>query len=140
MTTTVFSLITYRDPRAGTAFLQAIGFTEVAAHWSEDDPGRLDHAEFAWPGGGRVMCDSAGRDAPGGYERRVGVASLYCVLGTDEAVDATYRQAVEAGATSLQEPTDQDYGGRSAGVRDAEGNQFSFGSYPGAAARASSAG
>jgi uncharacterized glyoxalase superfamily protein PhnB len=36
-----------------------------------------------------------------------------------------------AGGTSLQEPIDQDYGGRSAGVADAEGNQWSIGSYQG---------
>jgi len=34
-------------------------------------------------------------------------------------VDDLYRQAVAAGATSFQEPTDQFYGDRSAGVRDA---------------------
>ena len=37
-------------------------------------------------------------------------------------VDAAHRRAVEAGATSLYEPTDQSYGARDAGVRDAFGN------------------
>ena len=36
--------------------------------------------------------------------------------------DATYRAAIEAGATSVQEPTDQFYGDRSGGVKDACGN------------------
>ena len=140
MTTTVFTLISYRDARAGLAFLRAIGFSEVAAYWSEGDPDRLDHAELAWPGGGAVMCGSADRPSEGDYQRWGGAASLYCVLGADEAVDATYRRAIEAGATSLQEPTNQDYGGRSASVRDAEGNQFSVGSYPGASAPSGGAG
>jgi PhnB protein len=39
-------------------------------------------------------------------------------------VDAVYKQAVAAGATSFQEPTDQFYGDRSAGVRDAFGNTW----------------
>lgn len=39
-------------------------------------------------------------------------------------VDDLYRQAVAAGATSFQEPTDQFYGDRSAGVRDAFGNTW----------------
>ena len=39
-------------------------------------------------------------------------------------VDATYRRAIEAGATSLREPADQFYGDRSGGVRDLCGNQW----------------
>lgn len=38
--------------------------------------------------------------------------------------DALYRSAMEAGATSIQEPADQPYGDRSAGVRDAWGNRW----------------
>ena len=40
-----------------------------------------------------------------------------------EALDV-YRQTVAAGATSFQEPTDQPYGDRQAGVRDAFGNTW----------------
>jgi uncharacterized glyoxalase superfamily protein PhnB len=39
-------------------------------------------------------------------------------------VDASYRRALEAGATSLSQPTDQPYGDRTAGVKDAFGNQW----------------
>jgi uncharacterized glyoxalase superfamily protein PhnB len=38
--------------------------------------------------------------------------------------DAVYRRALQAGATSLREPTDQPYGDREAGVKDASGNYW----------------
>lgn len=39
-------------------------------------------------------------------------------------VDATFRRALAAGATSVQEPADQFYGDRNGGVEDPTGNQW----------------
>jgi PhnB protein len=43
-----------------------------------------------------------------------------------EDCDATYARALEAGGTSLVEPSDQFYGERMAGVQDPAGNKWYF--------------
>lgn len=43
--------------------------------------------------------------------------------------DAAYRRALGAGATSLYEPAEMDYGERSAGVRDTNGNLWYFATF-----------
>ena len=43
--------------------------------------------------------------------------------------DTVYRQALEAGAVSLMEPSDQFYGDRNAGVRDPFGNNWWIGTH-----------
>jgi len=58
-------------------------------------------------------------EAHGKYETLEAMFYLYV-----PNVDDLYKQAVAAGATSFQEPTDQFYGDRSAGVRDAFGNTW----------------
>jgi PhnB protein len=46
-------------------------------------------------------------------------AAIYLYM---DDVDAVYKQALQAGATSISEPADQPYGDRLAGVKDAFGN------------------
>jgi uncharacterized glyoxalase superfamily protein PhnB len=65
---------------------------------------------------------------PEGWPDIRGKASAYCVT-TDP--DAVYERALAAGVTVLREIRDEDYGGRGFSVLDPEGNQWSFGSYPG---------
>src|ERR1700736_1509179 len=68
-------------------------------------------------GGGEIgysvimFADSSPRHGPRN-------AMLYFYV---EDVDATYKRALEAGATSVTEPADQFYGDRSAGVEDSFG-------------------
>jgi PhnB protein len=56
-------------------------------------------------------------DAAGIYQPMPSMFYLYV-----EDVDAVYRRALDAGATSVSAPVDQSYGDRSGGVRDAFGN------------------
>jgi len=58
-------------------------------------------------------------EAQGPYQP---MPSMYYLYVPD--CDAVYRHALEAGATSMSEPTDQPYGDRSAGVKDVFGNQW----------------
>jgi len=91
---------------------RAFGAQEVAKYASPD--GVVHHAVMR-------VADSVIEmgEAHGKYEAMPAMFYLYV-----PNVDAAYRQAVAAGATSFQEPTDQFYGDRSAGVRDAFGNTW----------------
>jgi PhnB protein len=74
--------------------------------------GTIGHAEVQ-VGDSRVMLAEASDrwpSMPGGFH-------LYL-----EDCDAAYERALRAGATSVQEPSDQFYGDRTGGVRDPVGN------------------
>jgi PhnB protein len=81
--------------------------------------GRIMHAEVRI-GDSVVMIGEAGAQWP------AMPSGLYVYV---EDVDATYRRALQAGATSIAEPKDQFYGDRSGGVRDASGNVWWIGTH-----------
>lgn len=74
--------------------------------------GKVAHAELRLGDSHIMLGDPMGAHPPK-------PASLYFYV-TD--VDAVYRQALAAGATSIHEPADQFYGDRNCGVQDAWGN------------------
>jgi len=124
MSTGMWLSLTYRDADAALQWLKDVGFTELQVYRDDRDPGVVEHAELLWPGGGGVMLGTY-RPRPE-WPKEPGKGSAYLV--TDD-VDTVYAAALAAGGSSLQAPEDQDYGGRSAGVADPEGNLWSFGSY-----------
>jgi len=111
------------DARAEIAFLVALGFEETVVYGEGD---RVDHAQLDWPEGGGVMM---GSHKPGGeWVTEPGTAGFYVVTADPQAVHA---RAVAAGAQITREVNSTDYGSTEFGLRDPEGNQWSFGTYVG---------
>ncbi len=112
----LFSVNPYLHPRRAEpliAFLKrAFNAEEVAKYASPD--GVVLHAQIRV---GDSVVEMG--EAHGKYETMAAMFYLYV-----PNVDDVYRQAVAAGGVSFQEPTDQFYGDRSAGVRDAFGNTW----------------
>jgi PhnB protein len=76
--------------------------------------GRVMHAEITI-GDSIVMMGEAGGPFP---------ARPSCLYLYTEDTDAAYRASLAAGGKSIQEPADQFYGDRTAGVEDPSGNQW----------------
>jgi PhnB protein len=76
--------------------------------------GRVMHASVQI-GDSQVMVSDATEQYPAGSCR------LYLYVND---VDATYKKAIGANGVSLREPTDEFYGDRSSGIKDAWGNEW----------------
>lgn len=106
------------EPAALIQFItDVLGGRETRRH--EDDKGRIAHAEVRI-GESVIMMGGATEQWP------AAPAAMYVYV---EDTDAAYRRGLAAGATSLQEPADQFYGDRTAGVRDRFGNQWFLGTH-----------
>ncbi len=92
-------------------FLQK-AFDAVEMHRTQLPDGSVMHAEVRI-GDSAVMMG----EAKGGWGAMPAFLYLYM-----SDVDATYKKAIDAGATSMREPVDEFYGDRCAGVKDHEGN------------------
>lgn len=79
-----------------------------------DQDGSIMHAEVRI-GDSKIMLGESDEKNPPTR------AMLHMYLGN---TDSFYERALAAGATSLREPTNEFYGDRTAGVRDAFGNQW----------------
>ena len=120
---TVWGTFQAHDARAEIAFLVALGFEETAVYGEGD---RVEHAQLDWPEGGGVMM---GSHKPGGeWVTEPGTAGFYVVTADPQAV---HDRAVAAGAQITRPVNSTDYGSTEFGLRDPEGNQWSFGTYPG---------
>jgi PhnB protein len=91
---------------------RAFGAQEIAKYASPD--GVVHHAEIRVGDSVVEMGEAHGPYQP--------MQSMFYMYVPD--CDAVYRRALAAGATSISEPTDQPYGDRSGGVKDAFGNTW----------------
>ncbi|TCJ99845.1 VOC family protein [Nocardia alba] len=127
--TTIWPCLAFDDARAMIEFLTtAFGFEATAVYAREDDASIVEHGELRLPGGGGIMFGSTGRDDTPFGTRPPGVASLYLVT---DSPDALYARAKSAGATIIRDLRDEDYGSRGFSAADPEGNLWSFGTYGG---------
>ncbi len=106
----------YLHPRRAEPLIsflkRAFGAQEVAKYASPD--GVVHHAVVKVGDSVLEMGEAHGK-----YEPMEAMFYLYV-----PDMETVYRQALAAGATSFQEPTDQPYGDRNAGVKDAFGNKW----------------
>jgi PhnB protein len=91
--------------------------SEISRHTRPD--GSIMHAEVR-VGDSIIMIGEATGEWP------AMPSGLYVYV---EDVDAAYRRALQAGATSIAEPKDQFYGDRSGGVKDPSGNTWWIGTH-----------
>jgi PhnB protein len=95
------------------AFLRTV-FDAVELRRVELDTGKLRHAELRLDDTVIMLADRT--------ERSPSIPAHVHVYVWD--VDATYQRALQAGATSIQEPVSRDVGDRLGGVRDAGGTTW----------------
>lgn len=87
-----------------------------------DAKGRINHAEVAI--GDSVIMMAEEHPEIGAYAAaHYGGSPVSLMLYVGDC-DTTYKSALEAGATSLREPTDQSYGDRMAGILDPFGYKW----------------
>ena len=131
-TTNLIPSLRYADAAKAIDWLcDAFGFERHLVVPGEN--GAIVHAQLSF-GRGTLMLGSGGQhDRP--FDRfvqppknrdEVRPGSLYGIV--DDA-DAHCTRARAAGAEILDEPRDEDYGGRGYTCRDLEGNVWTFGSY-----------
>jgi PhnB protein len=112
----LFNVNPYLHPRRAEPLIsflkRAFGAQELAKYASPD--GVVNHAVVKVGDSVLEMGEAHGK-----YETMEAMFYLYV-----PNMEAVYRQALAVGATSFQEPTDQPYGDRNAGVKDAFGNKW----------------
>ncbi|HET6287189.1 MAG TPA: VOC family protein [Amycolatopsis sp.] len=122
------SYLAYRDaPKALRWLERAFGF-ETTMEFA-DDEGVIQHAELRLGGAGIIVFSAEeDYDRPARKGETVG-HGLYVSLPTQEAVDAVFASAVEAGAKPVWKPENTEWGNYRCRVDDLEGYEWTFGTH-----------
>lgn len=126
----IWAAINSADAMAMIRFvIDVLGFEEEIVV-PGDEPGVVVHSQLRWPEGGVIQVGSSDRAASPYSERAVGQQSLYVITADPMAV---HERCVAAGVEIVTEPVSPEYdpGGVTFGIRDHEGNLWSFGTYAG---------
>jgi PhnB protein len=123
---TIVPYLTVKDGAGAIAFYQkAFDATENMRMPTEDGK-RLMHASLAIKGGTLFLSDEfpeySGAPAPKAGEKPSVAVAL--ALNAPADVDATFKQAVGAGATATMEPEDAFWGDRFAMLQDPYGHRW----------------
>jgi uncharacterized glyoxalase superfamily protein PhnB len=99
-------------------FLQQAFDAKVTDRMDGPD-GKIGHAEVRIGDSVVMLADASGR-------WKATTSALYLYVND---TDATYKRALQSGATSVMEPANQFYGDRNAGVQDPAGNFWWIGTH-----------
>ncbi len=113
-----------QDVSKATDFYQkAFGFELIMSIPGPD--GKITHAEVKWHDQ-VIMCGAECDENPAKSPVTSGIPSPVSLYFYVEDVDAAYQQAIESGATSVEEPIDMFWGDRMARVTDPDGHGWSL--------------
>jgi len=126
----VWPSLSFTDVDAGIALLtDGLGFEITALY--RDDSGVVHHAEARWPDGGGIMFGSRNREESDWA--KLGGQGVYIVAAEAATVDKAWERLRERPGVTVTLPLeDTDYGSHTFGIRDADGNLYSIGTYRGA--------
>lgn len=111
--TTVIPYLVVENAARCMAFIRdGFGAKEIERHTTPE--GQVQHGEMK-------VFDCVVMIGQASGEAKATQTMLYVYV---EDVDLAYKRLLEAGGTSVREPREEDYGHRSAGVRDPDGNQW----------------
>ena len=119
--------LTYRDPKAALDWLaNAFGFELTMAIDGPDGDASQGHYEMALEGRGRIMVGGEWNEwmrSPASVDGRT-TSRVHVAVTHD--IDVHCERARAAGATIVDEPSDQFYGDRTYRCTDLEGHHWTF--------------